>query len=169
MASFDFRLKIIDETRKYLLDEMKHLVSEKHKKVCRVSNYFEDFLVFVYAAIGCVSVSVFASLNGVPVVIASSAVGLNICASITGIKKYKSIIKKKRKRHGKIVSLGKAKLDTIEPLISKAFIDSCISHEKIMSVNNALRKYNEIKKEIKNLQNAVEYTILRNRNVLCQL
>ena len=112
---------------------------------------------------------VFQFLHFISVGIASSAVGLNICASITGIKNYKSIIKKKRKRHDKIVSLGKPKLDTIESLISKAFIDSYISHDKIMSVNNALREYNEMEEEIKNLQNAVEYTILKNRNVLCQL
>ena len=32
-----------------------------------------------------------------------------------------SIIKKKRKKHDKIVSLGRAKLNAIEVLISKAF------------------------------------------------
>ena len=35
-----------------------------------------------------------------------------------------SIIKKKRKTHDKIVLPGKAKLDTIKVLISKASIDS---------------------------------------------
>ena len=36
-----------------------------------------------------------------------------------GIKKYKSIIKKKKKKHDKIVLLGKDMLNTIEVLISK--------------------------------------------------
>ena len=45
------------------------------------------------------------------------------------------MIKKKRKEHDKIVLLGKAKLDTIKVLISKALIDSYISHEKFASVN----------------------------------
>ena len=40
---------------------------------------------------------------------------------------------------------GKDKLNTIEVLISKALIDSCISHDKIPSRNNFLREYNEIK------------------------
>ena len=43
--------------------------------------------------------------------------------------------------------LGKEKLSTIEVLISKALIDSYISHEKFVSVINALKEYNEIKEE----------------------
>ena len=64
--------------------------------------------------------------------------------SLQELKKYKSIIKKKKK-HDKIVLLRKDKLSTIEVLISKALIDSCISHENFVSVNNVLRKYNEMK------------------------
>ena len=67
---------------------------------------------------GCVSVLPFASLICVPVSITSSAVGLKVCA-ITARKTYKSIIKKKKKKHYKIVLLGKHKLNTIEVLISR--------------------------------------------------
>ena len=67
----------------------------------------------------------------------SSAVGIKICAITAGIKKYKSIIKKKKKKHDKIALLGKNKLNTIEVLISKALINSYISHE-FVSVNNDL-------------------------------
>ena len=42
-------------------------MSEKHKKMCNVFNYFEHFLDFISAVGGCVSVSAFASLIGVPV------------------------------------------------------------------------------------------------------
>ena len=45
----------------------------------------------------CVSIFAFASLVCVPVGITSSAVGLKICAINAGIKKYKSIIKKRRR------------------------------------------------------------------------
>ena len=51
-------------------------------------------------------------------------VGLNICAITAGIKKCKSIRKKKKKKHDKILVLGKDKINTIEVLISKALIDS---------------------------------------------
>ena len=129
------------------------------KKVCRALNYFEHFLVFVSALSGSVSISAFVSLVGFPVGIASSGVGLKIGAVTAGIKKFKSIIKEKRKKHDKTVSLAKAKLNTIEVLISKAVIDSYSNHDEFVSVNNVLRKYNEMQEKIKNSENAVEYAI----------
>ena len=88
--------------------------------------------------------------------VTSSLVRLKICAIIAGIKKCKSIIKKKKKEHDKIVLLGKAKLDTIEGLISKALIDSDISHNEFVSANNVLRECNQMKEKIKN---SVEHTV----------
>ena len=55
--------------------------------------------------------------------------------------------------------LAKTNLNAIEVLIFKALINSYINHEEFISVNNVLRKYNEMKKEIKNPENAVKYTI----------
>ena len=107
---------------------------------------------------GCVSISAFTSLVAVPVGITISAVGLKICLITAGTKKYKSIIKKK-KRYEKIVLLGKTKLDTTEVVISKALIDSCINHDEFVSVNNMLIGYNELKEEIKNPETSVEYII----------
>ena len=54
-------------------------------------------MLFVSLVNGCVSVSAFASLVGISVGIARSAVRLNICAITAGTKRYKSIIKKKKK------------------------------------------------------------------------
>ena len=106
MKSLGFRLKEIDETRNYLLEEIKNdLMSEKHKNECGALNYLEHFLVFISAVTVCVSISAFTSLVGAPVGIASSAVGLKIRAITVGIKKCKLIIKKKRKKHGKIALL----------------------------------------------------------------
>ena len=46
--------------------------------------------------------------------------------------------------------LGKNKLNTMEVLITKAFIELYISHDELFSPNNTLKEYNEIKEEIKN-------------------
>ena len=46
---------------------------------------------------GCVSTSAFASLVGIPEGVASSAVGIKICAITAVIRKYKSMIKKRIK------------------------------------------------------------------------
>ena len=66
-----------------------------------------------------------------------------------GTKKYKSKIQKEKK-HNKIVLLAKNKLNIIEVLISKALIDSNISHDEFASVNNVLKEYDDAKEEIKN-------------------
>ena len=69
------------------------------------------------------SISAFASVIGNPVRITSSLVGLKICVITVRIKKYKSIIVKKRKKHDQIVFLAKVKLNKIEVLISKTLSD----------------------------------------------
>ena len=48
-ASFEFRLRKIDETRNYFLDEIKHndLMCEKHKKTRKYLNYLEHLLILV--------------------------------------------------------------------------------------------------------------------------
>ena len=60
------------------------------------------------------------------------------------------MVKNKKKKHGKIVLLAKTNLNTIEILISKASIDSSISHDEFFSVNNVLKDYDDMKEEIKN-------------------
>ena len=84
--------------------------------------------------------------------VTSSAIGLKIAVIIAGIKKYKLIIKKKKKKHDQIVLLAKSKLNSIEVLISKVLIDPVISHDEFILINNVLKEYNEIKEEIKNLK-----------------
>ena len=116
-------------------------MSEKYKKVCTTLNYIEHFLILASTITGCVSISAFASLIGIPIGITSSAIGLKICAITAGIKKYKSIIKKKKKKHDKIVLLAKSKLNSIEVLISKALIDSVISHDEFVLTKNVLKEY----------------------------
>ena len=75
-------------------------------------------------------------------------IGLKVCTITAGIKKYKSIIKKKK--HDKIILLAKSQLNNIGILISKALIDSVISHEEFVLINNFLKQNNKKKEEIKN-------------------
>ena len=88
-VSQEFRLKNIDETRNYLIEEINRnqLISKKHKMVCTTLNYIEHFLILGSAVTGCVSISAFPSLVGIPIVITSSAVGLKICVITAAIKK----------------------------------------------------------------------------------
>ena len=88
---------------------------------------------------------------GIPIRITTSAIRSKICAVTVRIKKYKSIINKKKK-HGKIVLLVKSKSNSIEILISKAFFDSVISHDEFVLINNVQKEYDEMKEEIKKIR-----------------
>ena len=93
-------------------------------------NYIEHFLNLI---------SAFASLLGNPIEITRCAKSLKICAITTLIRKYKSIINKKKKKHDKIVLLAESKLNSIEVLISEALIYSNISHDKFFNKKCAKR------------------------------
>ena len=63
-ASLEFRLRKIDETRNYLLDEIKHndLMSEKYKKTCKYLNCVDNLLILPSTVTVCISISAFALL-----------------------------------------------------------------------------------------------------------
>ena len=67
--SQEFRLKNVDHTRNYFFEEKKQneLMSKKHKKVCTTLNCIEHFLILASAITGCISISAFTSVIGIPV------------------------------------------------------------------------------------------------------
>ena len=148
-----FQIKQTYETRNYLLEEIidNGLIGEKYKTGCRVLDYFQHFLIFISALRGWVWIYTFyiihfASLVGIVVGIISSTLELKVCALFTGIRNYKSVVKRKKQDH--IVLLVKSKLNTTEVLISKALSDSYINHDQFVLVKTMLRKYYQMKEEI---------------------
>ena len=117
-------MKNVDEERNYFVEkiEQNELMSKKQEKVCPT-------LISIFA---------FVSLVGIPNEITSSEAGSKICAITAAIKRYKSIIIKKKKKHDKVVLLAKTKLNSIEVVTSKALTDSYIIHDEFISVNNAI-------------------------------
>ena len=69
------------------------LMTKMDKHVYRVLNYIEHLLILISTVRGCLLISAFASLVGILIGIASSAAGLTARTN-----KYKSIIKKKKKK-----------------------------------------------------------------------
>ena len=126
--SQEFRLKNVDETRNYFLEEIKQneLMSKKHKKVCKTPNYTDHVLILASTIARCISVSAFASLIGILMGITSPAIKLKFFA----IRKRLIKKKKKKKKLDKIVFLAKSKLNKAKVLISKALNDSVISHDE---------------------------------------
>ena len=111
-----------------------------------------DYLLIIISTITrCVSIFAFASLVGIPIWIASLKIGLKICVRTAGMKKYKSINKKKK--HDKIVLIAKSKLNSIEVLISKALIDSSVYHDEFVLINYVLKEFYYMKEKIKSSSN----------------
>ena len=106
-----------------------------------------DYIV-ISTITGCVSISAFASLVGFPIGITSSAIGLKIYTITGGIRKHKSMNKKKKKKHNKRVLLTKSKLNSIEVLICKALIDSNISQDEFLLINDVLKGFYEWKNQL---------------------
>ena len=79
--------------------------------------------------------------------IASSVATIENWVITAAIKKYKWIIKKTKKKHEKIVLLATIKLNTIEVLISKVLINSNISHDEFISINNVLKQDDDMEEE----------------------
>ena len=126
-------------------------MNEKHKKVCGVLNYMDHLLIIIPAVTECAVIATFVSFVGNPIGITSSAIWLKICV-INALLKFlckKSINKKNKKKHDKIVLLTKSKLNSIKVLVSSTLIDSNISHDEFALINNALKEFYDKKKEIK--------------------
>ena len=150
----EFGLKKNDITN-YITEEINQneLMSKNHKKDFRILNYIDHSIIVISTITGCVSISAFTSLVGIRTGITSSVIGLKVCVIIAGTKKYKSINRKKKKKHDKIVLLAKSKLNNIEVLISKTLIDSNISHDAFALINNILKEFYDLKEEIKSSNN----------------
>ena len=61
-VSLEFRLRKIDETRNYLLNEISHndLMSEKYKKTCKYLNFVRLLVILVSTVTGCLEQLVYA-------------------------------------------------------------------------------------------------------------
>ena len=78
-ASLEFRLeKWTKQETIFWKKQNNELISEKYKKTCGNLNYVENLLILASTVTGCVPISAFSSLVGVPTGIASSAIGLKI-------------------------------------------------------------------------------------------
>ena len=71
------------------------MISRKQKNNCKTLNYIKHLLISVTAITVCIWISAFAYLPAIPIGITSFAIVLKIWAKTAGIKKYKSIMKKK--------------------------------------------------------------------------
>ena len=63
-----------------------------------------------------------------------------------------NITRKKKKKHNKIITLARNKLNIIETLISQALIDFDISHEEFSKIIYEKNIYEQIKDNIRSVK-----------------
>ena len=88
---------------------------------------------------------------GPPVGIASASFTFIFSLTTGIVKKLLSITRNKKKKHDKILTLVKSKLNSIETITSQALIDMKISHEEFVTVLNERDKYEKMKESLKNV------------------
>ena len=124
------------------------ITSKKISKCIAAFDYFDKTLVGLSATSAGISIISFTSVIGVPAGIASASFSL-VFSLTAGIIKTLLSLTRNKKKHNKIVMLAKAKLNSIETLISQELIDLEISHEEFKTIVNEKEKYEKMKEDIK--------------------
>ena len=127
-----FRLYEIKKIENYFINEIneRKSCSKKLSKYVTIFDYIDKILIILSATTGGISIISFTTAIGAPVGIASASFTL-IFSLITGIiKKLLNILRKKKKKHDKILMLAKSKFNNIEILISQALMKNLLQFSK---------------------------------------
>ena len=73
-------------------------------------------------------------------------------------------MRKKKRKHDKILMLAKSKLNSIDTLISQALIDMDIRHEEFITILKEKDRYEMMKDNLKN-KNGKSFEIMRFNSV----
>ena len=95
-------------------------------------------------------------LLGAPVGIAGASFTLIFSLTTGIIKKLRSITRNKKKKHDKILTFPKSKLNSIETLVSQASVDMETSHEEVIMILREKNKYEQMKKKLRNVREKLE-------------
>ena len=140
-----YRLDEINKIKDYFNNEIKERkdIIKKLFKYLVTSDYLDKIFIALSASCGTLSIASYASVVGTPAGIAGS--------SLTISKSLLKVTKKRKKKHNKIIALGKNKLSTIDTLLSSALNDSEISQEEFSNIITKANIYENIKENIKEL------------------
>lgn len=128
-------------------------MSKGHSKYFAAFDYFAKVLVALSVASGGMSIASSATVIVAPVKIASASFNFKISLTTGILKQLLSTTWNKEKKHNKIVVLARSKLNCIEMLICKVFIDFEISHEDYTTITNEEDKCRRLKENIRMTEN----------------
>ena len=131
-----FRLDEIDIIKYYFnaeIIERKDIV-KKISKYIVAFDYADKLFITLSASLGALNIVSHPTVVGIPVGVAGASLTLIFTATTGVVKKLLNITRKKKKKHNKIITLARNKLNIIENLISQALIDFFISHEEFSKI-----------------------------------
>ena len=130
-----FRLDEISKLKNYFHEEInqRKSCSRKLSNYVAIFDYIDKAQSIVRSSIG----------------IASTMLTLFFSLTTGIVKKLLSATRKKKKKHDKILTLAKSKLNSIETLIPQALIDMDISHKEFVTILKEKDKYEKMKDNLR--------------------
>ena len=129
-----YRLDEINKIKEYFDNEIKERkdIIKKLNKYVVSFDYLDKIFITLSASFGTLSIASYPAVVGVTVGIAGSSLTL-IFTIGTGVNKsLLQVTKKRKKKHNKIITLAKSKLNTTETLLSSALNDSKIVTKNLL-------------------------------------
>ena len=149
-----YRLDEINKIKYYLNSEIKERkdIIRKISKYIVAFDYAEKVFITLSASFGTFSIASYATVVGIPAGIAGASVTLIFTITTGVVKTLLNITRKKKKKHNKIITLERSKLNIIENLISQALIDFEITHEEFSKTIFEKNNYEQIIDNIRSVK-----------------
>ena len=141
----------INKIKDYLNSEIKERkdILKKISKYIVAFDYADKLFITLFASFGTLSIVSHATIVGIPVEIAGASLTVIFTVTTGVVKKLLNITRKKKKKHNKIITLARNKLNTIETLIFRALIYFDISHEEFSKIIYEKNNYGQMKGNIR--------------------
>ena len=142
-----YRLNEINKIKEYFnkeINERKDIFNKLNKYIVGF-DYLDKIFITLSASFCTLSVASHATVIGIPAGLAGASLTLIFTIS-TGINKsLLQVTKKKKKKHNKIITLAKDKLNMIDTLLSSALNDLKISHDEFSNIMTEKNAYENMK------------------------
>ena len=150
-----YRLDEANKIKDYLNSEIEARkdIIKKISKYIVAFDYADKVFITLSASFGTLSIASYATVVGIPAGIVGASLTLIFTITTGVVKTFLNITRKKKKKHNKIITLPRSKLNIIENLISQALIDFEITHEEFSKIIYEKYNYEQIIDNIRSVKN----------------
>ena len=149
-----YRLDEINKVKDYFNAEIKDRkdIIKKISKYIVAFDYADKLFITLSASFGTLCIASYATIVGIPVGITGASLTLIFTITSGVVKTLLNITRKKKKKHNKITTLARSKLNIIENLISQALVDFEITHEEFSKIIYEKNNYEQIVDNIRSVK-----------------